>query len=122
MSEKIFIDKQELQLIRQGLFNVSRKSFDISLISNFRHLSKPELARHPLAGETFDYLGFQTERQVINEMHGDNRIGFDYNGRAITFGENVYSWEFTELEILLYDVTGTDLRYDNEDLTPEGLP
>lgn len=59
-------------------------------------------------------MGFQTARQVINEMHGDNRIAFDYNGRMITFGENVYSWEFEELEVLLYEVTGNDLRYDDE--------
>jgi len=111
MSEKIFINKQEVQLIKKGLFNLHRKSFDIAFISNFRHLDKPAPTRHPLAGETFDYLGFQTEQQVINEMYGDNRVAFDYEGKTISFGENVYSWEFSELEVLLYDITGNDLRY-----------
>jgi hypothetical protein len=47
-------------------------------------------------------------------MHGDNRLAFDYEGRIITFGQDVYSWEFEELEILLYDITGNDFRYDDE--------
>ena len=55
------------------------------------------MAPHPLAGKSFDYLGFQTEQKVINEMYGDNRLAFDYNGRTISFGKNVYSWEFDEI-------------------------
>lgn len=29
-------------------------------------------------------------------------------------GQNIYSWESNELEVLLYDVTGNDLRYTDE--------
>ncbi|TKK71686.1 hypothetical protein FC093_01285 [Ilyomonas limi] len=47
-------------------------------------------------------------------MHGKNRIAFDYNGKQITFGNNIYSWDFSEPEVLLYEVTGNDFRYDNE--------
>jgi hypothetical protein len=28
--------------------------------------------------------------------------------------QNVFSWQFEELEILLYDVTGNDFRYDDD--------
>jgi hypothetical protein len=114
MREELFINKKELQLINQSILLKNIRSYDITKISNFRHLSKPELTKHPLAGETFDYLGFQTEQKVINEMHGDNRLAFDYEIKTITFGENIYSWEFEELQILLYDVTGNDLRYTDE--------
>jgi hypothetical protein len=113
MSEKLFVTKTRLEIIEKGLFYKKRRQFDMDHISAFRHLDKPTLSKHPLAGETFDYLGFQTEQKVINEMHGDKRIGFRYNGRDITFGENIYSWDFEELEILLYDVTGNDFRYED---------
>jgi hypothetical protein len=59
------------------------------------------MEKHPLAGEAFDYLGFQTEQQVINEMHGDNRLALDYEGVTVKFGKNVYSWEFDEIVNLL---------------------
>jgi len=114
MREQLFINKKELQLINQSILLENIRSYDITKVSNFRHLKKPELTKHPLAGETFDYLGFQTEQKVISEMHGDNRLAFDYESKTITFGENIYSWEFEELEILLYDVTGNDLRYNDE--------
>ncbi len=114
MSEKIYVTNKEFKLIKTGVLKNNQTSFNISRISNFRHLGKPELTKHPLAGQTFDYLGFQTEQQVINEMHGDNRIAFDYDGELISFGQDIYSWEFEELEILLYDITKRDFRYDAE--------
>ncbi|WP_217602470.1 hypothetical protein [Chitinophaga sp. GbtcB8] len=51
---------------------------------------------------------------MINDLHGDNRLAFDYNGKTITFGNNIYSWDFDELEVVLYDITGNDFRYDDE--------
>jgi hypothetical protein len=114
MSEKIFVNKQELQLINQGLFRSITRTYQVPDISNFRHLKKPELTDHPLAGKTFDFLGFQTEQKVISEMHGDNRLSFDWKGATVLFGQEIYSWEFEALGILLYDITGNDLRYIDE--------
>jgi len=113
--EEIFINKECMHLIRQGgLFKARKQRFDIKKISGFRHLAKPKLTKHPLAGGSFDYLGFDTEQQVINDMHGDNRLAFDYEGKTITFGHNIYSWDFEVLEVMLYDITGNDFRYDDE--------
>jgi len=113
MSEKMFITRDRIELIRKGLLGSRRRSFDITKVSGFRHLAKPELSKHPLSGESFDYLGFETQQQMINEMHGDNRVAFDYDGRTISFGENIYSWDFDELAIIMYDITGNDLRYED---------
>jgi hypothetical protein len=52
-------------------------------------------------------------------MHGDNRISFKYGDKYITFGKDVYSWEFEEIEIAIYNVSGNDLRYKDSD---EELP
>lgn len=113
-TEKLIVNKNTLTIYRGGFLSTKSETYEISQISNFRHLDKPEITKHPLAGQSFDYLGFQTGQQVINEMHGDNRLAFDYNGRIIKFGENVYSWEFEQLEVLLYDITGNDLRYTDD--------
>jgi len=114
-SEKIFVNKQTLEIIKISLLKNERKVYEISKISNFRHLQKPELTDHPLAGNSFDYLGFQTEQKVISEMHGDKSIAFDYEGKVITFGTDIYSWQFDELEMLLHDFSGNDLRYADKD-------
>jgi hypothetical protein len=101
LQEEIFIDAKELILMVKGIGIMKRQVFDLALVTQFRFLDKPVMAPHPLAGESFDYLGFQTEQQVINEMHGDNRIAFDYNGMTIKFGKNIYSWDFDEILQLL---------------------
>lgn len=113
-SEKIYVDKQTLKLIRTGFLKFRVAYYEISKIINFRHLAKPGITKHPLAGETFDYLGFQTDQAVINEMYGDNRVSFSYLGKTVSFGENISSWEFTELEILFYEITGNDFRRGDE--------
>lgn len=83
-------------------------------ISGLHHLDKPTVTEHPLAGQTFDYLGFQTQQAVINEMHGDNRIAFSHEGKTITFGQNMYSWDLEELAAMLLDLTGRNFGYDAE--------
>lgn len=98
MTEKIYINKTELRLILKSFFGSKVQIFDRKKISDFRHLAKPDLTRHALAGDTFDYLGFDTQQKMINEMHGDNRLAFDYNGKTVTFGDNIYSWHFEELQ------------------------
>jgi hypothetical protein len=113
LSERIFITRTELSLIKKKLFSSEQVSYEINRISHLRYLGKPELTRHPLAGDNFDYLGFQTEQQLINEVHGDNKLSFRYDGKTVTFGNNIYSWDFDQIEALLYDVTGNDLRYEN---------
>jgi hypothetical protein len=89
MSEKLFVNKEKLQLIKQGLFGSLVKTYYVPDLSNFRHLKKPELSNHALAGQSFDYPGFQTEQKVINEMHGDNGIAFDRKGIPVVFGQDV---------------------------------
>lgn len=110
-TEKLIVSREQLTLVRAGLFSSKKNTYDISHIENFRHLAKPQITKHPLAGESFDYNGFQTGQHLANELHGDNRIAFDYKGSTIKFGENIYSWDFNQLEVALYDITGNDLRY-----------
>jgi hypothetical protein len=101
LQEKIFLDDRELIIMAKGVRTMKRQVFDLASVTHFRFLDKPRMAPHPLAGQSFDYLGFQTEQQVINEMHGDNRIAFDYDGRVVKFGKNVYSYDFEEILRLL---------------------
>jgi hypothetical protein len=113
-TEKIFINKKEFEIINSSLLKVDKKSFLIGNISDFRFLEKERYEPHPLKGETFDYLGFQTEQQVIQDLHSEGRASFIYNGRQVRFGKELASWEFNELEVLLYEASGNDLRYTDK--------
>jgi len=107
-SETVTISPNSITISKGG-FAKKTNVYDIHLISNFRHVDKPALTSHPLAGQSFDYLGFQTQQQAINELHGDNRLVFNYKGNTIKFGENVYTWEFEELVDMLNDAAGRNV-------------
>jgi hypothetical protein len=104
-TETLLVTSNTIELAAKGWFNEKKKKYDIAKISALRFVEKPILTAHPLAGLSFDYLGFQTTQQVINEMYGDNRIAFDYNGTTISFGKNLYSWDYDDLFLTIYPIT-----------------
>jgi hypothetical protein len=110
-SEKLIVSKHNLTLVKAGLFTAKKRIFDIKDIQNFRHLAAGKISKHPLAGESFDYTGFQAREHLANSVHQDNRLAFDYKGSMIKFGENIYSYEFEELQVILYEITGIDFSY-----------
>lgn len=108
-TEQILVTGGALTLIRKGIVMSTKRVFDVQKISGLRHLAQPTLTKHPLAGDVYDYFGFQTEQQVINDMHGDNQLAFDYAGKTIKFGNNIPSWDFEELQSILLIITEKDL-------------
>lgn len=97
MREQLLVTEGHMNYIRRGVVVMDNRSFDMAAVSGFRLLDKPDVARHPLAGISMDYLGFQTMEHLIHELHGDNRLAFDYQGRTVKFGENIYSWDFEQI-------------------------
>jgi hypothetical protein len=109
MSERILINQNTLEIINKGLVKSNVQEFEVSMITKFRHLEIPETTPHPLAGKTFDYLGFQTTEKVINNMYGEKRLSFEYNGIKIFFGENVYSWDYDEIKSIIQTTTNLNI-------------
>ena len=106
LSEKCFINKDKLILIKQGLLNKKTKEYKINDISNFKYRMKPEMPEHPLNIKSFDALGFQTQQQVTNEMYGDDKILFEYNNATVEFGNDLYSWDYEKLMSIITKITG----------------
>ena len=96
-TETILVTSTTLEITQRSWFFRKTRKYNIDDIEEFRFIERPSLTAHPLGGVTFDYLGFQTAQQVINEMYGENRIAFYYNGDTISFGKNLYSWDYEEL-------------------------
>ena len=102
-SKKLWIDGHHLILVDKTWFRSNSQIFEKSKITKFLFHDRAELTDHPLAGQSMDYLGFQTEQKVINEMYGENRISFDYeDGKTIFFGKDLYSWDYENLKAILF--------------------
>ncbi|RXK86823.1 hypothetical protein [Filimonas effusa] len=63
-SEKLLITPDSITLIKAGISRTSH-TYKNEFISQLRHLDKPALSKHPLTGESFDYLGFQTTQEYL---------------------------------------------------------
>jgi hypothetical protein len=96
--EKMQISNQEVKWMEKSLIKSKALSFDIKEISNFRFIEKGTIAPHPLAGQSMDYLGFETQEKLIGQLGGDKQIAFDYKGKTISFGADLYSYEFDEIK------------------------
>jgi hypothetical protein len=106
-TEKVFVNKETLEIISSGLLNARKRSFLMENISDFKFNELEKFKPHPLKG---DYPGFQTGQYVIQDLHANGRISFNYNGKQERFGRDIMSWEFSELEVLLYDAAGGNLK------------
>jgi len=116
--EKIFINDHRLDIIQSSLFKSGKRSFELTDISDFRFLEKEKWEPHPLKGDSIDYLGFQSQQQLIQDLSSEGRASFFYRGRQVRFGKELVSWEFNELEVLLYELTGNDFsKSRSEDVT-----
>ena len=104
-TERLFISQESLDIIVSSLVKSRRRSFPLADISDFTFLEKETYAPHPLKGDTMDYLGFQTQQQVIQDLYSEGRASFTYQGRQVRFGKKLSSWEFEELRGLLYVFT-----------------
>lgn len=116
-SEKIIITTTDICIEKTKLFGTKKMEYNLNYVSNFRHIEEPNVTEHPLAGKTFDFMGFQKTQEVINVVHGDDRLAFDYNGTTISFGPNIYSWNFEEIQKILIEITGKDYANNTDVLS-----
>jgi hypothetical protein len=113
--EKLQINAHEIRWMEKSLFKSKAVSYDIKEISNFRFIEKGTMAPHPLAGQSMDYLGFQTQEMMISQLGGDNQLAFDYRGQTISFGADLYSYEFDEIKSVFDKEAGTNAEGVSDD-------
>jgi hypothetical protein len=108
--EKLEVNAREIRWVKKGLLKSKTVFFDIKEISDFRFIEKKTIAPHPLAGQSMDYLGFQTTDKMINQLGDDNQIAFDYKGQTISLTADIYSYEFDEIKSVFDNEHGGDLK------------
>ena len=113
-TEKLLITKTTIGIEKKSLFHSSENKYELNNISNFRYVEEPKATDHPLAGKTIDYFGFQKKQEIINVIHSNDRLAFDYNGNIISFGQNIYSWHFEEIQQILLEITGKDFANETD--------
>ena len=111
--ERMFVTKDEITITKAVLNKIQETSYEVNKIHDFNYLGKAKKTDHPLKGNSFDYLGFETQELVIAEVNNDGNLSFSYEDKLVSFGRDVYSWDAEKLNDILLKVTEGRLKIGN---------
>ncbi len=107
--EQIFVDNQGMTLIFRTPFR--RKIWGCAWedMGPVRYVGMEKKTDHPLKGNSFDYLGFETHENLTRFIHHEGNLQFQFNGETIPFGRALYSWDAEDLVRMINLYTGNRL-------------
>jgi hypothetical protein len=112
--EALQLDKYSLTIIRKRLWFKQCRSYNWQYIGMLHYAAKKPKTDHPLKGKSFDYFGLDTHEQLIQSLHHDGNLFFDYGDNRIYFGRGVYSWDAEKMVNMMKLFTGTLLHLGPE--------
>jgi hypothetical protein len=113
-SESIMLDEQCISIIRKNIFKREVRRYDWRLLGALHYEGKGRKTDHPLKGKCFDYFGFETQEQLIQNLHHDGNLYFDTAEGKLYFAQGVYSWDAEELVQMMKLYIGTSLQLGPE--------
>lgn len=63
------------------------------------------MTKHPLKGDSIDYLGFEARQSVVAVVNPDDNLSLNYQVLYITFGKGIYSWDIESINNVIVDIT-----------------
>jgi|GEM_PF-3856302 hypothetical protein len=111
--ESIRITPDTFSIVNNSFFRKSELQYEVAGITNMQYRGRKHMTDHPLKGNSFDYLGFQTQQELIDTVHDEGNISFEYEGKTVYFGKSVPSWDAEELDKQLRLVTAGRLYIQN---------
>lgn len=112
--EKILLDDHSLTVIHRTPFFLQTNSYLWSDIGPLHYTGKSAKTDHPLKGKCYDYLGFETQEHLIQNLHHDGNLSFTYKGMPVRFGKNVFSWDAEEIVRMMKLFKGENLNLGPE--------
>lgn len=114
--EIIHITPESISISKKKILGKETSIYEMKHIRNLRYELPPVYTDHPLKGESFDYLGFQTRDKEIQQLHDEGRLTFFYDGQEVRFGKMLASWDAEEIGEKIRDITGTTLDMGAESM------
>jgi hypothetical protein len=112
--EKILIDKQDITIIRLGFLHRQVRHYGWRHIGPLHYAGKEVKTDHPLKGRSFDYFGFETQEHLIQSLHHNGNLYFNFGDHPVRFARGVYSWDAEEMVRMMQLYAGNTLRLGPE--------
>lgn len=95
--EELIITPLYFHIIRQTPFSRYHQSFDWQYMSPLRYIGKDAKTDHPLKGICYDYFGFDTQEKLVQDLHHNGNLYFEYRGKPVRFARGIYTWHAEEI-------------------------
>ena len=112
--EKIVLSDLGITLVRKTIFANRARSFEWENISPLYYYSGYNKTAHPLKGHSFDYFGFETHEHLVQKLHHEGNLYFNYEGYPVHFARGVYSWHAEDMVYMMKLFAGANLRLGPE--------
>lgn len=120
-TEELWLDNEFLTVISSTPFKRKLNRYDWENIGPMHYTGKDIKTDHPLKGQCYDYFGFETQEKLIQNIHEEGNLYFNYGGYIIRFAKSVYSWDAEEMMDIMKLYAGDKLHMGAEwkYMTPE---
>lgn len=119
--EELMVDGRNFTIVRKTVFSRRVDRYKWNEMGPLHYQGKTTKTDHPLKGKSFDYFGFETQEHLIQSLHDEGNLFFEYFGRRIYFAPGVYSWDAEKLVQMINLYNGSKLKLGPEwdDMLPE---
>jgi hypothetical protein len=112
--EEVWLDMEYLTLVTSTPFKRRIKRYEWPAIGPLHYTGKASKTDHPLKGNCYDYFGFETQERLVQDLHPEGNLYFNYGGFSVRFARNVYSWDAEEMVRMMRIYAGSNLRLGPE--------
>ena len=113
-TESLRITNDQLTIIRKTPFHTRSSSYFWQRMGRLHYKVREAKTDHPLKGKCFDYFGFDTQEQVVQDLHHEGNLFFQYDGSPVRFARGIYSWHAEEIVNMIRLFSGPALRLGAE--------
>lgn len=114
LREQLILTQSHLTLVQKSFFRRKAQRYNWYQVGPLHYIGKEQKTEHPLKGRSFDYFGFDTHEHLIQSLHQDGSLGFNYQGHAVRFGRFIYSWHAEEVVRMMKLYMGDMLQLGSE--------
>ncbi len=112
--EQLLVENAHFTIIQTTFLKKQVHRYLWTEMGHLHYASNPKKTDHPLKGKHIDYWGFDTQEHVVQRLYQEGNLYFNYDGYAVRFGRNIYSWHAEEIVRMICLYAGDRLHLGAE--------
>ncbi|MBS1771764.1 MAG: hypothetical protein JST82_02805 [Bacteroidetes bacterium] len=113
-TEELWLDAEYLTIVNATPFKRKVYRYEWQSAGPLHYVGTDAKTDHPLKGQCYDYFGFETQERLIQNLHTEGKLYFNYYGFPVRFAKGLYSWDAEEVVRMMKIYAGRKLSLGPE--------